>query len=62
MELGEGAGKVWVGLCSKKPENNAKQERKEPPPIIAKESGRVLGDGRERDAGPSPTQAPEVSR
>lgn len=52
-----------VGACSKKPGNNEKQTgKKEPPLVLTKESGRVMGDGREGDAQPSSTQPPEGLR
>lgn len=40
---------MWVRLCSKKLGNDEKQRwgEKETPPGITKESGKVVGDGRE---------------
>lgn len=38
---------------------NRGQEKGTPPPVMTKESGRVVGDSREGDAQPSPTQPPE---
>lgn len=53
-----------MGLCSKKLGNGEKQRwgKKESPPGITKESGKVVGEGREGAALPSPTQTPEGLR